>query len=77
MVKNTKINYNNGKIYKIEPLNGEEGDIYIGSTTKQYLSQRMDSHRSDFKKFNEGKKVSITSFKLFEKYGIENCNIFY
>ena len=40
------VNYNNGKIYKIEPLNGEEGDIYIGSTTKEYLSQRMDSRGS-------------------------------
>ena len=34
------VNYNNGKIYKIEPVNGEEGDIYIGSTTKEYLSSQ-------------------------------------
>ena len=31
------VNYNNGKIYKIEPIvDHDEGDIYFGSTTKQY-----------------------------------------
>ena len=33
-------NYNNGKIYKIEPIcEYDEGDIYIGSTTKEYRSE--------------------------------------
>ena len=32
--------YNNGKIYKIESNLGNK--IYIGSTTKDYLSQRME-----------------------------------
>jgi hypothetical protein len=69
-------NYQNGKIYKIEPLDGEEGDVYIGSTCKQYLSQRMDSHRSDFKYWKEGKRLSnVTSYHLFKKYGVKNCNI--
>ena len=32
------VNYSNGKIYKIEPIiDHDEGDIYIGSTTKKYL----------------------------------------
>ncbi len=69
------VNYSNGKIYKIEPLNGEEGDIYIGSTTKKHLSQRMDTHRSDYKRFLNGKYSCVTSFKLFEKYGVDNCKI--
>ena len=69
------VNYNNGKIYKIEAINGEEGDIYIGSTTKELLSQRMDTHRSDYKKYLNGKHDNITSFKLFNKYGVENCKI--
>jgi len=68
-------NYKNGKIYKIEPINGEEGDIYIGSTTKEYLSQRMTSHRGDYGKWKNGKRDKIRSFCLFEKYGIENCKI--
>ena len=68
-------NYNNGKIYKIEPINGDDGDVYIGSTTKQYLSQRMTAHRGQYKRFLNGKGGNVTSFKLFEKYGVKNCNI--
>jgi hypothetical protein len=69
-------NYQNGKIYKIEAINGEEGDIYIGNTCRQYLSQRMDAHRYDYKRWKEGKlKYRTTSFQLFDKYGIENSNI--
>ena len=41
------INYSNGKIYKIEPINGEDGDVYVGSTTKEYLSQWMATHRNN------------------------------
>ena len=60
-----------GKIYKIEPLNGDEGDIYIGSTTQKYLSSRMNQHRSSYtRELNFCK-----SYLLFDKYGIENCNI--
>ena len=69
------VNYNNGKIYKIEPLNGEEGDIYIGSTTKEYLSQRMDKHRSDYKYFLKNGAKKATSYNLFNKYGVEDCKI--
>ena len=69
--------YSKGKIYKIEPIiDHEEQEIYIGSTTKQYLSQRMVEHRRSFKfcQNNEnGNKVS--SFQLFEKFGIDNCQI--
>ena len=43
------VNYNNGKIYKIEPMcDHDEGDLYAGSTTKQYLSQCMGTHRSGY-----------------------------
>lgn len=41
------VNYGNGKIYKIISSNTDK--IYIGSTTKKYLSQRIDEHRSAFK----------------------------
>ena len=68
-------NYSNGKIYKIEPLNGEDGDVYIGSTTKKYLSQRMTAHRTSYTSFLNGKRGKVTSYKLFDKYGIDNCNI--
>ena len=70
------INYENGKIYKIEPkVDYDEGDIYIGSTTKKYLSQRMVKHRHNYKQYKEGKRAKTMSYDLFDKYGIENCDI--
>ena len=71
------VNYGNSKIYKIEPVcEHDKGDIYVGSTTKQYLSQRFVQHRSDYKGWKENKKKSFTSsFILFEKYGVDNCKI--
>lgn len=69
------VNYSNGKIYKIVPTNGDN-ICYIGSTTKQYLSQRMDSHRACYRKWEKNKDKNLTtSVELFEKYGIENCKI--
>ena len=67
------VNYENGKIYKIESYKGDM--IYIGSTTKEYLSQRMDTHRSSYKRWKNGKCHFVTSFKIFDEYGIENCHI--
>jgi hypothetical protein len=71
--------YSKGKVYKIEPIvEHEEGDIYIGSTTKDYLSQRMTAHRRAYNTWaNGGKEIkNIRSYTLFDKYGIENCRIF-
>ena len=69
------INYENGKIYKIEPIcEHEPSDIYIGSTTKKYLSDRMSEHRCDFRRSEKTKKV-VNSSILFQKYGVENCKI--
>jgi len=48
---------------------------YIGSTTRPYLSQRMDTHRRDYKRWKEGKKPFNLLFDVFEKYGVENCYI--
>ena len=71
------VNYSNGKIYKIEPIVEHlEGDIYIGSTTKKYLSQRMDKHRSSYKRYKDGKFHKFTVFDIFDKYGIDNCKIY-
>jgi len=69
--------YNQGKIYKIEPIvEHDEGDIYIGSTCCKYLSQRLKSHRWGYTAWKNGKKKSLTtSYNLFEKYGLENCQI--
>jgi len=67
------MNYQKGKIYKIESHLGPK--IYIGSTTKEYLSQRMTMHRYRYKAWKNEKYHRITSFELFDEYGIDNCNI--
>ena len=65
-----------GSIYKIEPINGgDDGDIYIGQTTRNLLCQRMSGHRADYKRWETGKKRYYTLCDLFKKYGVENCRI--
>lgn len=39
--------YSKGKTYEIEPVREhDEDEVYIGSTTQYYLSERMKYHRS-------------------------------
>ena len=77
MTTKSNKNYTQGKIYKIEPtVDHDEGDVYIGSTTQNYLSQRMAKHRGQFLKWkDDGIRNMTTSYILFEKYGLENCRI--
>ena len=58
--------YTKSKIYKI--VGGAE--CYIGATVKS-LTERMHGHRSDYKQ----KSRSTSATVLFDKYGVENCNI--
>ena len=67
------INYDQSKVYKIWSPQGDK--IYIGSTTKQYLSQRMTSHRNDYNCWKSGKGHFVTSYSIFDEYGLDNCNI--
>lgn len=66
-----------GKIYMIVPkCEHDKNDIYIGSTMKKYLSERLHEHRKDYRKFNEGKvKYTSRSRIIFDKYGVYNCEI--
>ena len=69
--------YNQSKIYKIEPITEhEEHEIYIGSTTKKYLSQRLQQHKSSYKSYLNNKANKYTIYDLFNKYGVENFNIY-
>ena len=71
------INYHLAKIYKIEPLNpDDEADVYIGSTCEPILARRMAGHRRDYTRWKAGRYGNVTSFMLFGKYGVDNCNIF-
>ena len=67
------VNYTNSKVYKIWSTQGDK--IYVGSTTKQYLSQRMDNHRRSYRAWKNETYHFVSSFKLFEEYGLENCSI--
>lgn len=69
--------YSKGKIYKlcIKSNIQNDGEIYIGSTIEPYLCNRIGKHRSDYKRFLDGKMNNILSFKLFEKYGLNNVEI--
>jgi hypothetical protein len=66
------MDYKNGKIYKITDIAYTK--MYIGSTC-QSLSKRLSKHKSDYKLWKDGKKNKVTSFDLFDEFGIENCKI--
>jgi hypothetical protein len=55
------------KLYKIYSDKGEK--VYIGSTIKQYLCNRWNDHKSDYRH----KERHCTSKELFDEYGMENC----
>lgn len=75
------VNYPLGKIYKI--ISNSTNKIYIGSTTKKYLTSRLVEHIRDYKKYIDGKHY-ISSFELIknndyqiiliEKYPCNNKN---
>ena len=69
--------YNNSKIYKIEPINSlDDSDVYIGKTTKKYLCQRKEEHKGKYNAWKNGDiRYYYTSFIIFEKYGFDNCQI--
>ena len=58
------MNYANTKIYKL--VCNKTGLIYIGSTTKKYLSDRLSGHRRDYEFYLSGTKGFITSFEILK-----------
>ena len=67
------VNYQNTKIYKIVSASGDR--VYIDATAKEYLSQRFQQHKNDYKKWKEGKVRYHLVFEMFEKYDVNNCKI--
>lgn len=65
------IKYENGKIYKI--VGGDEH--YIGSTTQRYVSQRFSQHVTMYHRYKKTGKGFVSSFILFDKYGLDCCSI--
>jgi hypothetical protein len=64
--------YLNGKIYKIVDLG--YNDCYYGSTI-QPLYSRMARHRKTYKYYKSGKSNYMSSYDMFDNYGLENCKI--
>ena len=66
--------YSKGKIYQIISNDGKL--CYVGSTTKDYLSQRFFVHKKCYLTWKNGTKSSyLTSYEIFDKYGVDNCTI--
>jgi hypothetical protein len=69
------LDYSRGKIYKIVVDTDEEYDVYVGSTAQPLLSSRMTKHRTGYRKWLNGEKTYFSSFKLFERFGLDKCKI--
>ena len=65
--------YEKAKVYKIWSTRGDK--IYVGSTCKDYLSQRMTAHRCSYRQWKSKSIKYTSSFLLFDEYGLENCFI--
>ncbi len=69
--------YQSSKIYKIYSDLGDK--VYIGCTTKQYLSQRMAKHKYDYTYYKKKREDTgfafVYSYLLFDEYGVDNCKI--
>jgi hypothetical protein len=67
------MDYSKTKIYKIYSHLGDM--IYIGSTTKDYLSQRMTAHKYRYSEWKQNKYHFVSSFIIFDSYGVDTCKI--
>ncbi len=56
--------YARGKIYKL--ISNSTNDVYYGSTTQQYLCQRIAGHKYDYKKWKEGKQHYCSSYEIIK-----------
>lgn len=61
-----------GKVYKIIATQGNE--CYVGSTFNT-TRDRFQAHKDGYKKWKKICLKFCSSFKIFDKYGIENCRI--
>ena len=58
------VNYSNSKIYKL--VCRKTGLVYVGATTKKYLSQRLAQHTMRYRLSLNGSRCAITSSKIIE-----------
>ena len=65
------VNYNLGKVYKIQKKGGNS-KVYIGSTTKPYLCNRFSEQKSMYKNHRD---IYRSVFDIFDKYGVDKSEI--
>jgi hypothetical protein len=63
------VNYQLGKVYKV--VDNTNQNIYVGSTCKEYLSQRLAGHVSNYKRYLKVKKGYTTSFDIIKNNDYE------
>lgn len=56
------VNYQMGKIYKITSTQTDK--IYVGSTCKKYLSERLSAHKSAYRTRASGRSSKCASFDI-------------
>jgi len=59
------MNYQNGKIYRIDCLTTNE--VYIGSTCQPTVAKRLATHIYNYKYWKNGKSNFTTSFQIIER----------
>jgi len=57
-------NYNESKIYKL--ISSETDQIYIGSTTYHYLSDRFGNHKYDYRRWLSGDSKYLSAFEILK-----------
>lgn len=68
--------YRRGKIYRITDLTSDK--TYIGSTTKKTINIRLSYHKSDYKRYQNGRYGYCSSFDIIMNgnYEIELVALF-
>ncbi len=56
--------YNDSKIYKI--VDNTSDKVYIGSTCQKYISQRLQGHVKNYRRFVKGQHHFVSSYKILE-----------
>ena len=56
--------YNDSKIYKI--VDNTSDKVYIGSTCQKYISQRLQGHVKNYKRFVNGQHHFVSSYEILK-----------
>lgn len=59
------MNYQNGKVYRLDCL--VTGECYIGSTNEKTLALRLGKHVASYKHWKDGKANYMTSYLIIER----------